>query len=362
MKGFFRRRIKKGYAAGRESYERALDLLLRSDREAALDLLRLAVKQDPGNVHAYIRLGDLLRESGEIDRAVKIHADLRLRSDLDREFDTRILLSLARDYNAAGRWERTVACLKEIRGGIKDRPDALRLMVVALERQDLWKDALDRRMDLLKLEGGIPDKTVEALYHADVARRLIKRNSLEQAGARLKESLKLDGRNPAALYYLGRLKESLGDPEGAVEAWDRFAEHHPARACRAYERLEKALFELGRIDGLIERYRRVLRAVPGQPRTALALARFHLRMDNRSEGRQVLEQALVHAPADETLKRELAGILRADSECEKAADLLLESSTGGGANSPPSCSVCGHKPGDFLWYCPSCLAFDSFKE
>ena len=66
-------------------YMAALRDLLEGKQEAAFSKLRQVVTEDPNNIDAYIRLGRILRENNKPDRALQVHKDLTLRSDLTRQ-------------------------------------------------------------------------------------------------------------------------------------------------------------------------------------------------------------------------------------------------------------------------------------
>ena len=142
---------------------------------------------------------------------------------------------------------------------------------------------------------------------------------------------------------------------------DEFIRRHPARAHLVYPGLEKVLFDLGRFNELVERYRRVLGTVPGQPRTALALATLYRRMDDPSMCRRTLEEALEHSPANPALTRELAALLQSEGEAPRAVDLLLGLDDPEEGDNGSVCAGCGYRTDKVIWYCPSCLAFDSFS-
>jgi uncharacterized protein (TIGR02996 family) len=55
-------------------YTRALGCLIEGRMDEALGFLKEAVRQNPDDVHAYMRFGDLLRERGDAERALQVRA------------------------------------------------------------------------------------------------------------------------------------------------------------------------------------------------------------------------------------------------------------------------------------------------
>jgi tetratricopeptide (TPR) repeat protein len=84
----------------RDAYTLGLSALIGGDRREALRHLRDAVQGDSDNIDAYLRLGDLLRESGSVDKALAVHRDLTVRPRIPESDRVLILESLTRDYLA----------------------------------------------------------------------------------------------------------------------------------------------------------------------------------------------------------------------------------------------------------------------
>ena len=52
------------------------------DKKRALEKLRLAAIKDTSNIDAYLKIGDILRENGKVENAIKIHRQLTVRKGL----------------------------------------------------------------------------------------------------------------------------------------------------------------------------------------------------------------------------------------------------------------------------------------
>ena len=56
--------------------QKGLDALIAGHRDDALKHLARAVREDSRNVDAYIKLGSLLRERGQVRQAIQAHREL----------------------------------------------------------------------------------------------------------------------------------------------------------------------------------------------------------------------------------------------------------------------------------------------
>jgi lipopolysaccharide biosynthesis regulator YciM len=105
---------KRKRTAGKNPYVEGIGYLLDGEFGSALSSFREAVRSEPQNTDAYLRLGDAMRESGDVARATQIHRELTVRPSMPKNTMARVLLSLARDYRKAKRLDRAAACYEQV--------------------------------------------------------------------------------------------------------------------------------------------------------------------------------------------------------------------------------------------------------
>ena len=64
--------------------------------------MRDVVKQDTSHIDAYLQIGNILREEGNVEGAIKIHRSLTMRPNLSKDIQRQIHKSLAIDYFKLG--------------------------------------------------------------------------------------------------------------------------------------------------------------------------------------------------------------------------------------------------------------------
>src|SRR5215813_6486885 len=92
---FYERVYRQETKQGSDLYAEALSDLLNGRMEKAFSKLRQVVSEDSGNVDAYLRLGHIMREYRQPERALQIHRDLTLRTGLKPDQKASILEQLA---------------------------------------------------------------------------------------------------------------------------------------------------------------------------------------------------------------------------------------------------------------------------
>ncbi|UCF78083.1 MAG: tetratricopeptide repeat protein [Candidatus Eiseniibacteriota bacterium] len=342
------------------AYTQALNCLLEGGEEEAIRKLREAVREDTQNIDAYIRLGDLLRQRGELENALRVHRGLTVRSISDQTVLESLYRSLAEDYLACGKYQEAIACAKKIRAMNKRNAFPLRLMVRVYEIQREWDKAYEMEEELEKLERK-RGRPFLALHKSHSGYDLLKRGKPREAERYFKDALRLDSECVPALLYLGDIYFQDGNLRRAISLWELIVTRFPKIAHIVFERLEKAYFERGNLGDIVAVYEAVLRDSPKNVRTLVELACLHQKKGDLREAVRVLREALEYDPSSTLARQHLIGFLHEMGQTEQAIDetkKLLE------VISPRTedfvCSECGYRSSDVLWRCPKCQEWETF--
>jgi lipopolysaccharide biosynthesis regulator YciM len=340
-------------------YTLGLSALIGGDRREALRQLKEAVQLDSENLDAYIRLGDLLRESGEVQKALAVHRDLTVRPRIEDGDRARILESLTRDYLAAGRYEeagQSAERLRHIDRGSRFAHRALQQVAEALED---WPRAIQVAEERAKVEGR--DKSLLARYRGYVGAQELAAGNRKEARQHFEEALKLDPDCLLAYLYLGDMEQAEGRTERAVENWRTLALKNPERAGLVFDRLERAFFEMGHFGDVVSLYQELLHRAPREASVPplLALAEIHRRKGDLAEAETFIQEALEVDPDHPRAHRHLVKIAmdRRDPQTALARlDKLLSSLQD--AEGPGDCRHCGRPLTRPDWRCPHCQRLD----
>ena len=343
-----------------DAYTLGLSALIGGDRREALRRLKDAVQSDSTNLDAYIRLGDLLRESGDVQKALAIHRDLTVRAELADADRARILESLTRDYVAAGRYEEAGQSAERLLRLHRHNRFAYRAVQQVAEALKDWPRAIRIVEERTRLEGE-GGKPLLARYRGFVGEQELEAGNLKEARRQMEEALKLDSRCLLAYVSLGDMDQAEGHTERAVERWRALATIAPEHASLVFDRLERAYFELGRFEEVVAFYRDLLNKAPRESSapTLLALAEIYRRKGEPDAAENYIQEALEIAPEHPRAYRLLAKIAL-DRHDTKTALAHLERvlSSVPEDEETGSCRHCGHALKKPLWRCPECHALD----
>lgn len=238
-------------------YTDALNAIVRGDTHTAMDHLRNVVKQNTEHVDAYLQLGDLLREDGHPEQAIKIHQALTVRPNLPDSLKIEIHKSLALDYSRDGQLKKAKQEGERVLKIDRKNTWVIEFLLEIAERERDWEQAaamaklsqrLNHSQDMNRLAEFQVFQGMDKLAHGD------------RAGAKASFDNAIRLAPNFGLPYLrkGDVLAEERDLVKAVEAWEQFTILSPEESRRVFSKIESALFDLGRFSEVEKFYLRVL--------------------------------------------------------------------------------------------------------
>jgi lipopolysaccharide assembly protein B len=341
-------------------YTEGLRAILEGDQFRAAQKLRESVARDSSNVDAYLRLGELAAESGDLPKAVKIHRALTFRADLTQSQKTHVYRALAEDYLKAGDSSRALEAVEHVLSLSKKDLWALeQKLVVHISQQD-WNAAFDAAERLAAAGGTVSGRRM-AVLRMQAGVRLCNDRKERDGRIQFREAIKHDPKLPAPYLYWGDSYIRENRPEDAVKIWKRLLEMNPDRAHLAFERLETHLFDLGRFSEIEQIYRSLMRANPKTVHAYAALSRFLEKRGDRADAVTVLNDGLAQNPESLWLRRRLiqiyADVRDVDRVLSLSRDILQRVMH---ESYEFKCDSCGNVSLEPLWLCPKCNQLDTY--
>jgi lipopolysaccharide biosynthesis regulator YciM len=253
----------------------ALLAVLDRDADRAEELLLRLVRSDSRDIPLYFALARLFRMRGEVGRAIRVHQNLLLRSDLDERQRLTAHGQLAEDFRQGGFLRRAIAAFEEV----LERDPKNRGALEALVELHAQVRDFSRSIDLLRRRArveGLPREQRHRL-EAELWRRLAQDQASEgdheTARRSVKKALKKDRSDCEALRLLGELEAERGKPKAALAAWQKIPRLDRGRAEEIYPRLEATYAALDRSREFESYVSELLDRDPGNHGARIARAR-----------------------------------------------------------------------------------------
>ena len=258
-------------------------MLVRGDSQNAIRLLRDVVKQDTNHLDAYLQLGDILREEGNSQNAIKIHQSLTVRPGLDDILQIQIQQSLAKDYLS----------LNEISLAKKEAE-----MILNIDKKEFWAtefllDLAEKSHDwaqaahLIKtLDSNNSDITRLARFKVYEGMGKFENDDRKGAEQCFNKAIEIAPNFGLPHLYLGNLFSENRNLVKALEHWEQYALLDLKNGSSIYSKIESALFDLGRFSEVEKFYQRALK---NNPRNLDALAKIANVLEEKGERQKALD-------------------------------------------------------------------------
>ena len=337
-----------------ENYFKGLSLLISDKPDKAIDHLMEVMRLDSETIELHHALGNLFRERGQFDQAIRIHTNLVNRAELPESERMLALSELGQDFLKAGTFDRAQAAYEMLRDSSTERRgEALEALKNIFCTEKDWA----RAIEVAKLSGKDCSNEISH-YYCEMAAASRRAGDAVRAGELIQKALEVNPVNVRALAMAADMALAAGDAAGAEARWaiiekeapryapliaakkaDVVAAKDPAAALRY---LQEVFARTGSVDVLSATVTR-LNTWQG-PEKAAAFALQALKT------RPSLSAFSVLCAVRRQEKPE-------DEETALLADITARQSKRVGRY---QCRHCGFLSHTFMWQCPGCETWDAF--
>lgn len=334
-----------------------LRLLFDSYSDAAIDELLADLDVSVKTLPIHLSIGRHFRQEGEVDRAILIHQNLLAHPQLSSSSSNAVIYELARDYKAAGLYDRAEALLAELVHSREFSDQARRLLLSILERQRDWEEAssLISKWDC-KREPDLAKRM--AHYHCEIATQALASRAFVDAKKSLTMAKRVDSNNPRVRLLSAKLHVAEGNIRRAIKALREVLNDTPRFSSEALPLLSKYSKESDS-EELMLRFLSELYARTSSEQVLIELSAALVKNLRKAEAQDLLEAHLEREQSSALLKVYVKMFfdkdVLVDSKVAIMKSAVLASETQENAY---MCAECGYQ-GSFHWQCPSCAHWES---
>jgi lipopolysaccharide biosynthesis regulator YciM len=267
---------------------KALNYMLKGEKEQALKLLKEIGHQDTSNLGVYLQVGDLNRQLGNADAAVRVHQDVLSRHNISQDITMMAHERLAKDYEALGQYEKAAkhaeAMLKEDKKNLWALQSLHRFAV----KSKNWNSAI-KAFQKENASGGSADPLLPAIYKTQEAIDAKNAGNVDEAITLLKQASKLNNKCAAPYYHLGKIKQEENNYKHAIDFFTTFVELDPTAGSYVFSEIEKMYFELGQFEQVEQFYQRLHKKQPENLEVIIGLAAYFERKGEYRDALSLLE-------------------------------------------------------------------------
>ena len=346
-------------------YIAGIDFLATSQLDPAVHELTQAAKLNPDAPEIYLILGNLLREKGQLERAIQIHQSILQRPNLSNLERTHALLSLGMDFKRAGFRNRAMDTFTEVISLQQDNVYALLNLRKIHEEDHEWEKALAIQEKITEVTGSQQTMIVASLYD-EIGLTALRDDQRRAAERHFETAIRSDGKLARPYLHLANVLLEDDRVDEAIGRLRTLMEKAPDYGYLAFETLERALKRQGSASTMEAIYQEIIERNDNDWRARLSLARVGIAQGQRDRAAELLVEALERNPhclmihyqwlkligpsTDETTRSHLV---------ERYLEAFSEAVIFWDAH---RCIKCGYRADGLLWRCPHCQEWNSFLE
>jgi len=336
-----------------ESYSKGLDAFFASRYEEASELFNRILGEDPNNVNALLRLGDIAFNTGDLMKA----KDFYMKTKDIRPQSVEALFSLEKVFEAERKWQEALRYLDNILEIDDENPKALYRKRTIYELNKNWEALLDTQYKILKSDISQEDKQKEQKnllgYKYELGRHYLEKEEIEKAKKILKTIIKLDKDFIAA--YLA-LAESYLRENNVGEAENTLIKGYEVTSAIVFlVRLEDFFIDLGEPGRIIDLYQKAIQKNPKDPKLQFFLAKLYYRLEMIDYAFETITGIDTTAVDYPDLHILLGDIHERHMQYDKAAEEFKKALK---PERPPiipfCCSDCSYTSKEWTGRCPKC--------
>lgn len=340
-------------------YLQGVEYLLSHDREKAADKFIDYLKLTTPSFESGLALGNLLRQRGEIDKAIALHEKMISGQNLDESEHELAQQELARDFMHAGLFDRAEDILMQLIEIPRQRHTSAELLLKLCEREhdyesalklyDKYRDAFDDRI-----------KPVIAEYYCEIASSCLTRGDEEQCESLLKKALAVNPSSNRPRFALAELYLRRGFSQEASLQIKAATEQDPrcGLLCLAYL---KKCYQNQTVPG----YRKALEDLVKRSGSAEVAAEL-VRVVEREQGSEAAQSLLLGFLKEKSSLKLFSAFVELHSHDQStSAEVMMQLKSLFDAQIAVTpryvCRKCGFESSFMFWQCPSCRRWETLK-
>lgn len=365
--GFFigYKRFCKSATPGRNSlssdYFKGLNYLLNEQTDKAIDVFVRMLEVGDETVDTHIALGNLYRQRGEVDQAIKIHQNVIAKPSLDLHKRNEALYELARNFMHAGLLDRAENLFQQLLQKQSHVIPALKNLLAIYQEEKDWDTAIIMAKQLEAASNKSQAQLV-AHFYCELALLQREKGNFTQALELIKKASGSDKKLVRASIIEGDIFRESKNYNSASRAYRRVEKQDPLMIPEILEPLVQCYKEMQH-DKELTRYLKHVVEKYGNITSILLYSDQIAQQAGVKEAALFIVEELRKKPSLRGLSHLIEISLDYTTGSAHKNLIILQELTSQLLSEKPvyRCKQCGFKGNSLYWQCPSCKSWSSTK-
>ena len=228
-------------------YLQSMNYLLSEQHDKAIDTFMSMVSVNKDTAETHIILGNLFRNRGEVDRAIRIHQNLIARPELKPEIRQQCSIELARDYLKSGFLDRAELIFTRLSYEIENPVQVLHHLKEIYEQEKEWKKAIDIAERIQSITNEDMSDVISHYYCELAEDEIVLKNkeNLDVAKKYTNKALGYNKKSLRALILLGDISFENKNFTDALKRYMNIFDSNPNFSYLVLDKVKKTYDNLG---------------------------------------------------------------------------------------------------------------------
>ena len=348
-------------------YLTGLNFLFSDQPDKAVDHFIALLEVDDDTIETHLALGNLFRQRGEVDRAIRIHQNLIARPSLTREQRDLALWQLGKDFYQSGLFDRSEDVFLQLKESPEYKVVALENLLNIYQQLQDWTEAVAIAEMLHKISKKGASKqtqgTTLAYLYARLAEELDETTQAKEKRKLYEKSLSISPKCIKAQIALSRNAKSAGDNAKALQILEKVPDIDIAFTELVLNDLWELHKTLKTEETFLTYLSRIVMAGAGASAVVM-LSKLIEKYHGADKARAFILQELDKKPTMRGFAQLMTYQLQeTEGSSESKSLLFLQKLIIKQIKLRPRyrCQKCGYATNRFYWLCPSCKNWGRIK-
>ena len=342
------------------AYFRGLHYLITNQYDKATESLTEAVKADQNSIEIHFALGNLLRRTGKLDKAISLHIDLLENREMSVNQKESVQAELAQDYFNAGLFDRSEEILLSLSNDSYKKFKLNTLLEIYVKERE-WEKAI-KIAEQLEKESGVSFRTEISHYYCEIAISMILSKNQNQAKNFLTKALDSHKNCVRANILLGDIYENQGKLDEAISSWRKIEYQKPEYLGLVTSKIINAFQSQNKVNeglSIISRYYDLYKL-----KTLLnTLFETAIYNEGPKSAEKIARNELIQRPSLIALDQLFQALAISKNNQIDNIELIQQTIKNTiGDRRFYVCKSCGFKAKQFHWRCPACNSWESLPS
>ncbi len=362
VRSVYQKKQKKGNQLSRD-YVQGLNFLLNEQPDKAVDHFIALLDVDDETIETHLALGNLFRQNGEVDRAIRIHQNLIARPSLTLEQRDLAMFQLGKDFYQSGLFDRSEEIFIQLKESPEYKQAALENLLLIYQQLKDWQEAINCTELMNKIDKSKAKPRTLSYLYCSLADQLKKPEQQKQAIKLYQKALVTFPKCIRACLAMAEYYEQSQQPEKALNILEQVPELDIDFTEVILENLYALHKQLKTEQKLIIYLQRIVNLGAGASAVIL-LAKLIAEFNSVEKAQTFMLQELRRNPTMKGFNHLMTYHLQlAQSDNEKESLLFLHKLVSEQITFRPQyrCQKCGYSTKKLFWQCPSCKSWGRIK-